>query len=218
MDYAKIAEQVIQYVGGKKNIKSVAHCATRLRFQLRDNSLRNEEALSDLEGVKGVFLTQSQFQIIFGSGTVNLVCAEVQKQLGTLEEQASDEKEEKSGNAIQRFIKMLSDIFVPIIPAIVAGGLLMGLNNVLTSPLINGSSVIELYPQWAGLATAVNTFASAPFTFLPVLIGFSATKKFGGNAFLGAAMGMIMVHPDLLNAYQIGIADPLQILKNACVR
>ena len=208
MDYAKIAEQVIQYVGGKKNIKSVAHCATRLRFQLRDNSLRNEEALSDLEGVKGVFLTQSQFQIIFGSGTVNLVCAEVQKQLGTLEEQASNEKEEKSGNAIQRFIKMLSDIFVPIIPAIVAGGLLMGLNNVLTSPLINGSSVIELYPQWAGLATAVNTFASAPFTFLPVLIGFSATKKFGGNAFLGAAMGMIMVHPDLLNAYQIGIADP----------
>ncbi len=208
MDYAKIAEQVIQHVGGKKNIKSVAHCATRLRFQLRDNSLRNEEALSDVEGVKGVFLTQSQFQIIFGSGTVNLVCAEVQKQLGTLEEQVSDEKEEKSGNAIQRFIKMLSDIFVPIIPAIVAGGLLMGLNNVLTSPLINGSSVIELYPQWAGLATAVNTFASAPFTFLPVLIGFSATKKFGGNAFLGAAMGMIMVHPDLLNAYQIGISDP----------
>lgn len=93
------------------------------------------------------------------------MCAEVQKQLGTLEEQASNEKEEKSGNAIQRFIKMLSDIFVPIIPAIVAGGLLMGLNNVLTSPLINGSSVIELYPQWAGLATAVNTFASAPFTF-----------------------------------------------------
>ena len=92
MDYAKIAEQVIQYVGGKKNIKSVAHCATRLRFQLRDNSLRNEEALSDLEGVKGVFLTQSQFQIIFGSGTVNLVCAEVQKQLGTLEEHLMKKK------------------------------------------------------------------------------------------------------------------------------
>lgn len=207
MDYAKIAEQVIQYVGGKKNIKSVAHCATRLRFQLRDNSLRNEEALSDLEGVKGVFLTQSQFQIIFGSGTVNLVCAEVQKQLGTLEEQASNEKEEKSGNAIQRFIKMLSDIFVPIIPAIVAGGLLMGLNNVLTSPLINGSSVIELYPQWAGLATAVNTFASAPFTFLPVLIGFSATKKFGGNAFLGAAglPGFISMKPEDYGHFAIGL-------------
>ena len=84
----------------------------------------------------------------------------------------------------------------------------MGLNNLLTSPLINGQSIIELYPMWQGLASAINTFANAPFTFLPVLIGFSATKKFGGNAFLGAAMGMIMVHPDLLNAYQIGLAQP----------
>ena len=207
MDYAKTASLVIKYVGGKNNIKSVTHCATRLRFQLRDNGLRNEEAISDLEGVKGVFLTQSQFQIIFGSGIVNMVCDEVQKQLGTLEEKP-EEKEEGKGNVVQRFIKMLSDIFVPIIPAIVAGGLLMGLNNLLTSPLVNGQSMIELYPMWQGLASAINTFANAPFTFLPVLIGFSATRKFGGNAFLGAAMGMIMVHPDLLNAYQIGLAQP----------
>ena len=207
MDYAKTASLVIKYVGGKNNIKSVTHCATRLRFQLRDNGLRNEEAISDLEGVKGVFLTQSQFQIIFGSGIVNMVCDEVQKQLGTLEEKP-EEKEEGKGNVVQRFIKMLSDIFVPIIPAIVAGGLLMGLNNLLTSPLVNGQSMIELYPMWQGLASAINTFANAPFTFLPVLIGFSATRKFGGNAFLGAAMGLIMVHPDLLNAYQIGLAQP----------
>ena len=207
MDYAKTASLVIKYVGGKNNIKSVTHCATRLRFQLRDNGLRNEEAISDLEGVKGVFLTQSQFQIIFGSGIVNMVCDEAQKQLGTLEEKP-EEKEKGKGNVVQRFIKMLSDIFVPIIPAIVAGGLLMGLNNLLTSPLVNGQSMIELYPMWQGLASAINTFANAPFTFLPVLIGFSATRKFGGNAFLGAAMGMIMVHPDLLNAYQIGLAQP----------
>lgn len=208
MDYAVIAGQVIRYVGGKENIRSVAHCATRLRFQLKDNELRDEEALSDVEGVKGVFLTQSQFQIIFGAGLVNLICDEVQKQLGVLEEARPGEKEERGGNPLQRFVKMLSDIFVPIIPAIVAGGLLMGLNNLLTSALFSGQSLIELYPQWAGLATAVNTFANAPFTFLPVLIGFSATKKFGGNAYLGAAMGMIMVHPDLLNAYQIGVAQP----------
>ena len=207
MDYAKTASLVIKYVGGKNNIKSVTHCATRLRFQLRDNGLRNEEAISDLEGVKGVFLTQSQFQIIFGSGIVNMVCDEAQKQLGTLEEKP-EEKEKGKGNVVQRFITMLSDIFVPIIPAIVAGGLLMGLNNLLTSPLVNGQSMIELYPMWQGLASAINTFANAPFTFLPVLIGFSATRKFGGNAFLGAAMGMIMVHPDLLNAYQIGLAQP----------
>lgn len=209
MDYAKIASQVIENVGGKDNIKSVQHCATRLRLQLKNNDLRNEDAVSDIEGVKGVFLTQSQFQIIFGSGLVNLVCDEVQKQLGgDVGPAADDEPEEKKGNVIQRLVKMLSDIFVPIIPAIVAGGLLMGLNNILTSGLLDGKSIIEVYPQWQGLATAINTFANAPFTFLPVLIGFSATKKFGGNPYLGAAMGMIMVHPDLLNAYSIGIADP----------
>lgn len=208
MDYAKIASQVIENVGGKQNIKSVQHCATRLRLQLKNNDLRNEEAVSDIEGVKGVFLTQSQFQIIFGSGLVNLVCDEVQKQLGmAVDVPADDEKEEKKGNVLQRLVKLLSDIFVPIIPAIVAGGLLMGLNNILTAAMFSGKSVIDLYPQWKGLATAINMFASAPFTFLPVLIGFSATKKFGGNPYLGAAMGMIMVHPDLLSAYSIGIAD-----------
>ena len=208
MDYAKIASQVIENVGGKENIKSVAHCATRLRLQLKNNDLRNEEVISDIEGVKGVFLTQSQFQIIFGSGLVNLVCNEVQKQLGTIVETAEEDEKEEKGNLLQQFVKMLSDIFVPIIPAIVAGGLLMGLNNILTSGMFDGKSIIDLYPQWKGLATAINTFANAPFVFLPVLIGFSATKKFGGNPFLGAAMGMIMVHPDLLNAYSIGVVEP----------
>ena len=208
MDYAKIASQVIENVGGKENIKSVAHCATRLRLQLKNNDLRNEEVISDIEGVKGVFLTQSQFQIIFGSGLVNLVCNEVQKQLGTIVETAEEDEKEEKGNLLQQFVKMLSDIFVPIIPAIVAGGLLMGLNNILTSGMFDGKSIIDLYPQWNGLATAINTFANAPFVFLPVLIGFSATKKFGGNPFLGAAMGMIMVHPDLLNAYSIGVVEP----------
>ena len=152
MDYAKIAGQVIANVGGKENIKSVAHCATRLRFQLKNNDLRNEEAISDLEGVKGVFLTQSQFQIIFGSGLVNLVCDEVQKQIGDVSSAGGEEeKEEKQGSVVQRFVKMLSDIFVPIIPAIVAGGLLMGLNNILTAGLFDGRSIIELYPQWKGL-------------------------------------------------------------------
>lgn len=207
MNYSRIASEVIENVGGKENIRSVQHCATRLRLELKDNDLRNEDAISDIEGVKGVFLTQSQFQIIFGSGLVNLVCDEVQKQVGNVVATPEDEPEEQKGNPLQRLVKMLSDIFVPIIPAIVAGGLLMGINNILTSGLIDGKSMIDLYPQWKGLATAINMFASAPFTFLPVLIGFSATKKFGGNPFLGAAMGMIMVHPDLLSAYSIGVAE-----------
>ncbi len=204
MDYAGIAAQIIEQVGGKENIRSVQHCATRLRFQLKDSSLRNEEAITDIDAVKGVFMTNSQFQIILGSGLVNLVCDEVQKQIGVIKEEPSN-AEEKQGNGLQRFIKMFSDIFVPIIAAIVAGGLLMGINNVLTAAMFDGGrSLIDLYPQFRDLATCINIFANAPFTFLPVLIGFSATKRFGGNPYLGAAMGMIMVHPDLLNAYSLG--------------
>ncbi|WP_075876983.1 sucrose-specific PTS transporter subunit IIBC [Merdibacter massiliensis] len=204
MDYAAIAAQIIEHVGGKDNIRSVQHCATRLRFQLKNADLRNEEAITDIEAVKGVFMTNSQFQIILGSGLVNLVCDEVQKQIGMTTDSAPVE-EEKQGSAVQRFIKMFSDIFVPIIPAIVAGGLLMGINNVLTAAMFEGGkSIIDMFPQFRDLASAINIFANAPFTFLPVLIGFSATKRFGGNPYLGAAMGMIMVHPDLLNAYSLG--------------
>lgn len=201
MNYAVIASAIIENIGGKDNIISVEHCATRLRLRLKNFDLRNEDVISNIEGVKGVFMTNNQFQIILGSGTVNLVCNEVKKQLGTLE--VSEEVKEE-GNLVQRIIKLFSDIFVPIIPAIVAGGLLMGINNVLTAPMFDQQSLIQLYPQFKDLATAINLFANAPFTFLPVLIGFSATKKFGGNAYLGAALGMIMVHPDLLNAYLLG--------------
>lgn len=109
MDYAKIASQVIEHVGGKQNIKSVQHCATRLRLQLKDNDLRNEDAVSDIEGVKGVFLTQSQFQIIFGSGLVNLVCDEVQKQLGIAVDAPADagerREERKCSSEISKVIK-----------------------------------------------------------------------------------------------------------------
>jgi sucrose-specific phosphotransferase system IIBC component len=203
MDYSKIAAEIIENVGGQSNIASAMHCATRLRLRLKDYDKVNEDKLTDVDQVKGVFLANDQYQVILGSGTVNLVTAEVLKQtgLGNAAQDAAPEK--KEGNPILRGVKVLSDIFVPIIPAIVAGGLLMGLNNILTAGLFDGVSIIEMYPQFEGLATFINMCAAAPFTFLPVLIGFSATKKFGGNPYLGAAMGMIMVHPDLLNAYNV---------------
>lgn len=203
MDNRKLAEEIIKNVGEKDNIISAEHCATRLRFHLKDFSKRNDEAIMDLDDVKGTNLSNNQYQIILGSGKVNLVTDEVLKIIG--DEKISDAPVEKEGNWLQRAVKTLSDIFVPIIPAIVAGGLLMGLNNILTAPFFNGrsNSIISLYPGIAGLAQMINTFSSAAFAFLPVLIGFSATKKFGGNPYLGAAMGMIMVHPDLLNAYNL---------------
>lgn len=208
MDYTTVAKEIIENVGGKENIVSVMHCATRLRFVLNNKDKVKQDTLENMDIVKGTFYTNGQYQIIIGAGTVNMVCDEVQKVLGISgEAQASTTEDEKSGNIIQRAVKLLSDIFVPIIPAIVAGGLLMGINNILTAPFFDEQSIIQMYPQFAGLATMINTFANAPFTFLPVLLGFSATKKFGGNPYLGAAMGMIMVHPDLMNAYNLGKAD-----------
>lgn len=205
MDYHKIASEIVDCVGGNENIISAMHCATRLRLSLKDDSLVNENKLTDVEGVKGIFNTNDQYQIILGSGLVNLVCDELKKLLGKQEE-IVEVKKEKKGNFIQRFVQTLSDIFVPIIPAIVAGGLLMGINNILTAQglFFESKSLIEAYPMWKDLASIINMFSNAAFTFLPILIGFSATKKFGGNPYLGAAMGMIMVHPELLNAYSYG--------------
>ncbi|MGJ5712975.1 sucrose-specific PTS transporter subunit IIBC [Staphylococcus auricularis] len=207
MNYKKSAEEILQAIGGKDNIHSMTHCATRLRLVLNDESQVDEAALSEMEVVKGTFSTGGQYQIIIGSGTVNKVYNELEKVAGkadTSHESEEEPQRKQHMNPIQRFVKLLSDIFVPIIPAIVAGGLLMGLNNILTAPglFYDKQSLIEVHDQFAGLAGMINIFANAPFTLLPILIGFSATKRFGGNAFLGAALGMILVHPDLMNAYE----------------
>lgn len=205
MDYKKEARNITEAIGGKDNIEAIAHCATRLRLVLKDEGQVNEDALNDMDVVKGTFSTGGQYQIIIGSGTVNKVFAEMERLTGLEASTKSEVKEQSSKklNPIQKFVKMLSDIFVPIIPAIVAGGLLMGINNLLTAEglFYDHSSLIDVHKQFASLAHMINIFANAPFVFLPVLIGFSAAKRFGGNAFLGAALGMILVHPELMNGY-----------------
>ncbi|MBM7839254.1 PTS system sucrose-specific IIC component [Alkalihalobacillus xiaoxiensis] len=211
MNSKKVASDIVTALGGPENIVTGTHCATRLRLVLQDEALVDEEKLNQLDVVKGTFSTQGQYQIIIGAGTVNTVYAQFVKE-ADLNENTSKEEVKQAGskkmNPFQRLIKTLSDIFVPIIPAIVAGGLLMGIHNVLTSAglFFDDQSIIEAFPQIEDFASMVNLFANAAFVFLPVLIGFSAAKQFGGNAYLGAALGMIMVHPDLLNAYGAGEA------------
>ena len=209
-EYRQTAEVIIAAVGGKENIAAATHCATRLRMVLKDESKIDKAAVDAIPLAKGNFLTAGQFQIILGTGTVNKVTAELLDITGVKQVSTQEAKDlgAAKGNLVQRFVKTLSDIFVPIIPAIVAGGLLMGLNNVLTAHdlVIKGKTLIEAYPQWAGLAEMINTFANAPFVFLPILIAFSATRIFGGNPFLGAVLGMIMVHPDLTNNYALAQA------------
>ncbi|WP_294086727.1 sucrose-specific PTS transporter subunit IIBC [uncultured Actinobacillus sp.] len=205
MNFPKIAEQTIAKLGGKENITTLAHCATRLRLTLADESKVDKEAIENIEGVKGQFSTSGQYQIIFGSGTVNKVHAEMQKQMGIGDMSTSEVAAAGAANQplLQRLVKGLADIFVPIIPAIVAGGLLMGLHSMLTSIgfFWEGHSVVTKYPEVADLVDFINTIANAPFVFLPVLLGFSATRKFGGNPFLGAALGMLLVHPALADGW-----------------
>ncbi|WP_332692812.1 sucrose-specific PTS transporter subunit IIBC [Halalkalibacter lacteus] len=209
MDYNKVAKEILEAIGGKDNVDAAAHCATRLRLVLKDESLVDESKLEEMDVVKGTFSTGGQFQIIIGAGTVNQVYAKLAPLAGISEMSTKDDVKNagtKKLNPIQRFVKVLSDIFVPIIPAIVAAGLLMGINNILTSPdlFFDGMSLIDAKPGMADLASLINTFANAAFVFLPILIGFSATQRFGGNAYLGAALGMLMVHPDLLNGWGYG--------------
>ena len=208
--YAESAKLILEAVGGKENIQNAAHCATRLRLALVDENKVDRDKLSMIDVVKGDFSNAGQFQVIIGSGTVN----EVYKEFIKVADMESGTKETvkaeatKKLNPAQKLVKMLSDVFVPILPALIAAGLLMGLNNVLTAKdlFYAGKSLIEVHTGLADLASMINTFASAAYAFLPVLIGFSATKMFGGNPYLGAALGMIMVHPDLLNAYGYGDA------------
>jgi PTS system sucrose-specific IIC component len=205
MNFPKIAQQVIEKLGGKENITTLAHCATRLRLTLADEGKVDKEAIENIDGVKGQFSTSGQYQIIFGSGTVNKVHAEMQKLMGGSDMSTSEVAAAAAANQplLQRLVKGLADIFVPIIPAIVAGGLLMGIHSMLTSVgfFWEGESVVSRYPNIADLVDFINTIANAPFVFLPVLLGFSATRKFGGNPFLGAALGMLLVHPALADGW-----------------
>lgn len=219
MDHKSVAQRVLKDVGGAGNIVAAAHCATRLRLVLKNQDKVDQAAIDNDEDLKGSFLNAGQFQIIVGPGDVN----EVHKHLiaaGAPEASKDDLKSiaAKQGNIVSRFIKTIADIFVPLIPVMVGGGMLMAINSVLTSKGIFGPQpFIEMYPEWEGFADIVNLLSAAPFAFLPVLVGFSATKVFGGNPYLGLTMGAAMVSPALMNGYSVAKSlagvegtDPMQ--------
>ena len=209
MDHAKVAGEVVEAVGGASNISAAAHCATRLRLVIADESKINQQALDDNEDLKGTFAAGGMFQIIVGPGDVDQVYAKMVANHGVREVSKDEAKEEaeKGGNLFSRFIKMIADIFVPILPALVAGGLMMAINNVMTAEgLFGEQSLTTMYPAIADYAALINMVSSAAFASLPVLVGFSAAKRFGGNVYLGAAIGASMVSSDLLNAWNTGAA------------
>ena len=202
MDYRKMAEEILQYVGGGKNIVSAAHCATRLRLVIADNEKADKAALENISGVKGVFEASGQLQIILGTGTVNKVFEQFIAAAGITASSKAEAKEAavKKQNWFMRAIKILGDIFVPIIPAIVASGFLMGIMNSLDFMNSNGFINID---TTGSLYVFANLFSNTAYVFLQILIAFSAAKAFGANPYLGAVIGMIMINPSLQNAYTV---------------
>lgn len=203
-------EKIVAAIGGKENIEVATHCVTRLRFSLLDESKVDKQALDDNELAKGYFSTQGQFQVIIGPGIVDKAYEQLIAITGGQRASKEDVKAAaiKHKSPIQQFIKTLSDIFIPLLPALVTAGLLLGINNLLTGSDIffKGQSLVEVYPQWADFAAIVNTIASTAFTFLPALVGWSAATRFGGSPLLGVVLGLILVNPSLLSAYDYAAA------------
>ncbi|MGD6857507.1 PTS system trehalose-specific EIIBC component [Bacillus infantis] len=214
-NYRESAERIVEAVGGKENIAAATHCVTRLRFALKDESKVDKEALENIDSVKGSFSTNGQFQVVIGQGLVDKVYKEMAAATGIGEVSKEEVKAAASEkmNPLQRAIKTLADIFIPILPAIVTAGLLMGINNIMTAPDIfyTDKSFIDVHPGWADLANIINMIANTAFVFLPGLIGWSAVNRFGGSPLLGMVLGLMLVHPDLLNAWGYGSADKVPV-------
>lgn len=207
MKYQKSIDALFEAVGGQDNIKNFEHCATRLRVILKDDSKLDKEKAEAIPESRGYFFNTGQHQFIFGTGKVNAVYAEMQEVMG--ETEGSDSKGFKDDvyknlNPAQRVVRVLADILVPLIPALVTTGLLMGVRGLLIELGVNmDESTLTLFQMLTDTA----------FAFLPVLIAYSATKKFGGNPILGIVVGLMMVSPQLPNAWAVagGDADPLVI-------
>ena len=202
LDYGKCAKEIYETLGGRSNLVSAAHCATRLRLVTVDNDKIDMKKLEDIDGVKGVFSSNGQLQLIIGTGTVNKVYEEFLKVSGMTASTKEDVKAAAAAKQplINRMVKTLGDVFVPILPAIVASGLMMGLVEAL-GKVIPGFSD----SAWYGILDMISNTA---FTFLPAIIAVSAARVFGGNIFLGGVIGMLMIHPGLINAWSVaGMAE-----------
>ena len=202
MDYRKVAEEIYEKVGKKENLISAAHCATRLRLVIADNGKCDSKAVEEIDGVKGVFFASGQLQIILGTGTVNKVYDEFLKVSGMSAATKAEAKQAAVAqqNVFKRAIKTLGDIFVPIIPAIVASGFLMGIMEALNFMVGNGFVTMD---TTSSVYVFAKLFSNVAYTFLPILIAYSAASAFGGNPYLGAVIGMLMIHPDLQNAWTV---------------
>ena len=208
------AEKIVELVGGKENIVSVRHCATRLRIIVADKDKIQTKEVENLEKVKGSFFNSGQYQIILGTGLVNRIYDETVKITGGADagETAEEKKEVVYGNKFQRAIRMFSDVFVPIIPVLVATGLFMGLRGLLTQDAV--LAVFGMTPDDvpASLLTFTQILTDTAFSFLPALVCWSTFRNFGGSPVIGIVLGLMLVSPSLPSSYDVGsgVAEPLE--------
>ena len=206
LDSAQAAREILAAVGGPENVVSAAHCATRLRLVIADDSKVDKDAVEDALGAKGNFQASGQLQIIYGTGTVNKVYDEFCKQ-GNISAVSKEELKDVAAGNQNKFmaaIKVLSDVFVPIIPAIVASGMLMGIMGALEFMSNSGMITIDTNGVWWRIAGLINACALAN---LQILLGFSAATVFGGNPYLGASFGALLISGSFINAW--GAADAI---------
>ncbi|MGG5316342.1 PTS transporter subunit EIIC [Enterococcus sp. AZ072] len=203
MDYKKIGDEIVEIVG-KDNILSMTHCATRLRLEVKDRAAIDDKKTQNVDQVKGVFFNAGQYQIILGTGTVNKVYdALIQDDDELRQRETSLESIKREGNPVKRGIRTLADIFIPIIPGIVATGLFLGLKGVILNENVLGffgTSTAQI-PEY--ILTLMNVLTDTVFVFLPALICWSAFKKFGGTPIIGFVIGLMLVSPMLPNAYSV---------------
>lgn len=213
-DNREIAKQVVEAIGGRENIASFAHCATRLRIMVHDQQKIDQNKVENIDKVKGAFFNSGQYQIIFGTGTVNQIFEAVEA-LGLESTSKEDLKSEakKSGNMFQRSIRTFGDVFVPIIPVLVATGLFMGLRGLLTQETVLAWFGLTPDDISANFLMLTQVLTDTAFAFLPALVAWSAFKVFGGSPVLGIVLGLMLVNPALPNAYSVanGSAEALEI-------
>lgn len=207
----RIAEELIEAVGGSDNIESVTHCATRMRFIIRDEDRVEKEQVEEIDKVKGAFFNSGQYQVIFGTGTVNRIYEEIEKMnLKTASKSEQTKEAAKKGSKFQRAIRTFGDVFVPIIPVLVATGLFMGLRGLVMQEqvlAIFGLTVDDISSNFL-LYTEILT--DTAFIFLPALIAWSTFRVFGGTPIIGIVLGLMLVSPALPNAWGVASgADPL---------
>ncbi|MFB4212453.1 PTS transporter subunit EIIC [Shouchella sp. JSM 1781072] len=200
--YERIGKEIIAHIGDD-NIESFVHCATRLRFTVRDRTRIDDEAIEQIDEVKGVFYNAGQYQVILGTGTVNKVYAAIKREPDDEEDSTTQETSSHQEKGLRRAVRALADIFIPIIPIIAATGLFLGLRGVLTSDAFLGlfNMSVDDIPEYLLTLTAVLT--DTAFAFLPAFICWSAFRKFGGMPIIGFVIGLMLVSPALPNAYEV---------------